>query len=89
MTALKLTRNPDLVAARVDEDLVMMSVENGRYFSINSLGGRIWELLEGSVTINEIVKAICEEYDVSEDVCRSDVTAFVKQLSDLGFVKSV
>ena len=89
MNAAKYTRNPNLVAARVDDDIIMMNVESGQYLSINSLGGRIWELLEGHVSIQQITETICDEYEVSEAVCRADVEAFLKQLLELGLAKTV
>ena len=44
-SSILVSRNPNLVAANVDGDLVMMSVEQGEYFGITGVGSRVWELL--------------------------------------------
>ena len=43
----KLSRNSDILHAPVgSEEAVMMSIDAGRYYGVNAVGARIWELLE-------------------------------------------
>jgi hypothetical protein len=59
----------------------MMSVEEGRYFSLNEAGARIWELLATPVTQPAIVEKLMGEYDVSPEVCSAQVKDFINALS--------
>lgn len=38
-------RNADILAASLDGELVMMSIQAGNYYSIGGVGTRVWELL--------------------------------------------
>lgn len=73
-------RNPDLVSTDMDGDTVMMSVERGNYYGIGGVGSRIWELLENPISIDDIVRRICFEFEVDEEVCHDDVSRFVEEL---------
>ena len=82
-----LTRDPDLVCAEMDGDLVMMSIENGEYYGIGGVGTRIWELLDQPTTIQRLVETIKTEFDIQEDRCRDDVLSFSEKLFELGLIK--
>ena len=83
------TRNPNLVAADIDGDLVMMSIEQGEYFGITGVGSRVWELLATPITVADIVRVICAEYAVDEARCQADMQTFVEELIQLGLVSVV
>jgi len=81
-----ITRNPNQVAADIDGDLVMMSIEQGEYFGITGVGSRVWELLATPITVADIVRVICAEYAVDEARCQADMRTFVEELIRLGLV---
>ena len=85
----RFVRHPDLVAADMDGDLVMMSIENGEYYGVGGVGPRVWELLEQPVTLGQIVATISEEFEVEEHGCYEDMLGFVRQLFDMGLVSRV
>ena len=68
------------VVADVDGEKVMLSIEKGKYFGLNSMGSRIWEMLEKPITVREMVAALVIEYDVEEKTCRQDVQTFLNKL---------
>lgn len=82
-----IVRCPDMVAAEMDGDLVMMSVEQGEYFGIGGVGTRAWELLEQPMTVEQICAVIVEEFEVDEATCREDMLSFANELLTLGLVK--
>lgn len=46
----------------------------------SSVAERIVELSDGNRTIEQIVDALCEEFDVSREVCSTDAVEFVQLL---------
>ena len=76
----RLVRLPGLVASEMDGDLVMMSIQHGKYFGISGVGTRVWELIEQPVSVGQIVAVICQEFDISESTCRNDMLAFSAEL---------
>ncbi|GAB3430704.1 lasso peptide biosynthesis PqqD family chaperone [Massilia solisilvae] len=85
-TTAKLVRNPDLVAADMDGETVMMSIARGEYFGLNTVGSRIWELLAEPATVSDLVTRICAEFNVDRATCSADLAAFTKDLLDNGLV---
>jgi hypothetical protein len=84
-----LQRNPDMVAANLDGDLVMMNEKLGRYYGISGVGARAWELLESPASVDDIVEIICKEYAIDTETCRQDVTRFAQDLVRVNLVEPV
>lgn len=88
--ALSLTtgvlRKPGLIFTDMDGDVVAVNVERGEYYGIGGIGARVWDLLENSVTIERIVDTICDEYEVDEETCRSDMLTFVNELMEYDLI---
>lgn len=82
----KLQRADDLLGAAVGDELLMMSIEKGSYFSLNAVGTRIWELLESPITFDELVARLTAEYDVPADTCRQEVEKFLAALRERGML---
>lgn len=82
-----VTQATGLVSADLDGEKVMLSIEKGKYYGLNSIGSRIWELLEKPLTVREMVEVLLEEYDVEESTCLQDVQAFIRKLHTQLLVK--
>lgn len=82
----KLQRTDDFLGAAVGDELLMMSIEKGSYYSLNPIGTRIWELLEQPLSFDELVSTLTGEYDVSADTCRLEVAQFVTAMRERGLL---
>ena len=82
-----LSRNSDILYAPVgSEEMVMMSVTAGRYYGLNAVASRVWELLETPKTIAQLCAQICEEFEVDAQTCEAEVLKFVQDLISNGIV---
>jgi hypothetical protein len=79
-------QNPDMVATEMDGDFVMMNIATGEYYNIRGSGARIWELSSAPIAELDLVKAICDEFDVEEAVCTTDVRRFVAEMLEAGLI---
>lgn len=75
-----IKQNPELVSTDVDGEKVMMNIENGEYFGLDSVGSRIWELIENPIRVEELVNLLIEEFEVSKEQCKSDTLEFLNEL---------
>lgn len=91
MNSQKLVlRNPDLIAADLDGDTVMMDVESGHYFSLNSVGSYVWAALEDPSSKQSIIDKVLLEFEVSEaDSVAADVSKFLQELLENGLIQEV
>ncbi|MFN8671394.1 MAG: lasso peptide biosynthesis PqqD family chaperone [Candidatus Sericytochromatia bacterium] len=76
----KIIKNDSLVASELDDGLVMMSLENNSYYGLNSIGKRIWELLDEKQTYNELIEKLTQEYDISKEECEKDILELLESL---------
>lgn len=75
-----LQRHPDMVFSRIDDEVVMMSIETGEYYGLNPVASRIWELLEKPHTFDRLLGLLMQEFNVGESACREDVQIFLEQM---------
>jgi len=76
-----LSRNSDILHAPVGtEEAVMMSVAAGKYFGVNAVGARMWELLETPKTISQLCTQICAEFEVDAPTCEASILKFTDEL---------
>ncbi|MEK6321403.1 MAG: PqqD family protein [Acidobacteriota bacterium] len=68
---------------------VLLNLETRFYYSLNRTGVALWRELEQTnpSTIDDLVRATCEQFGVDEDVARREIAAFVGQLEDFRMVR--
>jgi hypothetical protein len=73
--------NRDEIVARVlDGEAIMINLAKGIYYSLEGVGGRVWELLEDGTDVADIGAAICREFDVTSEHARADVERILCEL---------
>jgi len=77
-----LQRKADMLFNAIDGEVVMLSIENSEYYGMDKVGSRIWELLEQPLSLNDLVKKLMEEYEVSEEQCALDTLEFLRTLTE-------
>lgn len=80
--------NPTVVGRVVEGEAVLVLPQQGEVKVLNEVGARIWELIDGSRTIREIVDIICDEYAVEEEQAESDTLAFIAELESKSIISS-
>ena len=85
-SAMKVRRSGDWLAAKVGNDLVMMSAKEGNYIGLNEVGSRIWELLDEPRDVDDICTQLQAEFAVPRDVCFGEVQNFLKELEGHGAI---
>ena len=68
------------VETLADGEVVLMHIENGRFFTLSGTGRRVWELIDGPIAIGAIVARLADEYAVDHDACLRDVVALCERL---------
>jgi len=81
-----LIRNPDLIGADMDGEMVMMSIDKGAYYGINNIGSHIWNLLENEMTVLAIIDSVCDTYEVEAKQAHKDIMEFLINLLEHGLV---
>jgi hypothetical protein len=83
-----LSVNTSVVSAQLDGEAVLLNVESGVYFGLDSIGTRIWELLSTGASETEIFDRLLDEYDVDAPQLRADLDAFLDVLLSKSLVRA-
>lgn len=79
-------RQGDWLSAKVGEELVMMSAEQGNYLGLSEVGTRVWELIEVPRDFDALCAQLENEFEVSAETCRAEVEEFLTELAKHGAV---
>ena len=74
-------RIPDHVVHRTFvAETVVLNLKTGRYHGLNTMAGRMLEVLDGGPTVREAAEQIAVEYTVEPQLVRTDLVAFCQDL---------
>ena len=82
----RVVRSEAIDFAEIDDTVVMMDVDEGRYYELDAVGARVWALIECGPRLTEVCAALAAEYDVRPETCRVEVVAFLAELRRLAVV---
>lgn len=83
---MMVRKQGDWLAAKVGDELVMMSAEQGHYIGLSEVGARIWELLDTPRDLDAVCAQLQLEYDVAAEICRAEVESFLNELVKHGAI---
>jgi len=81
-----LNLSDDAVAAEVSGEIVLISISNGRYFGLDSIGSDIWRRIEGGKTLDALCDELCDSYDGDAATIRQETRALVETLIGRGLL---
>ncbi|MEO5814129.1 MAG: PqqD family protein [Gemmatimonadaceae bacterium] len=76
------TRHADLRLTAVDDEGVVLHLGSLRYFTVNETGLTILQELMAPRTIAELVKAVTDAYDVSDEIAEQTTREFIDRCVD-------
>lgn len=82
-----LTRSHDALSSAFEEEAVLMRLSTGKFFTLDSIGSRIWDHLAEPTTLDGLVMRLVVEFRVEPDRCRRDTEAFLDQLLQWGLAE--
>lgn len=82
-----LRRTDDHVSAPLDEWLVMMDIDAGKYYLLDDIASFVWTRLAAPTSVADLVDELCSHYDVAHSRCEADVLPFLTELHEKGLVQ--
>ncbi len=88
MTGLKsvLSHSQSIVTRKTGNEYVLVPVTNNiadmnSVYTLNESGAFIWELIDGKRTVEEIIMAVTEEYEIDYQNAEQDVFSFIENMN--------
>ena len=79
-------RSPKTAFRIIDGEAVVVVPEEGMVNIFNKVASRIWEILDGTLSLNDIAAVISSEFDATYETAYKDIEEFVEDLSKKGMV---
>lgn len=79
---------PESVLFRdLDGEAVLLETGSGRYYGLDEVGTRMWNLLQLHGETAAVCRTLLAEYDVPEDRLREDLGRFIETLAARGLLR--
>jgi hypothetical protein len=87
-------RNDRVVSRKIVDELILVPIrqsvaEMETLYTLNEVGARVYELIDGKRPAREIVEAIVTEFDVAFDTAEADVREFISQLLQIESIREI
>ncbi len=69
------------------EEAVLLSPEDNQIHLLNEVACYTWELLTEKRNDEDLVRLICDEFEVSQDQAASDASKFLNELNERGLIE--
>ena len=86
MRVSRVEVNPSVIYRDVSGEVVLLNLQSGVYYGLDSVGSRMWQLLMEQRPLDDVCAVMLDEYDVPADVLRADLSKLVDELSSKGLV---
>ena len=87
--SIKYIQNKKVIQSKIGEEVVMLDMDSGFYFGLNSVASIIWGKLESAISLEEIIIELLEEYKIDQQTCENDTRLFFDQLLEKNIIKRV
>lgn len=87
MDRTTVTPSPEVLFRELSGEGMLLNLRSGRYYGLDGVGTRIWQMLTEGRSIEAAVVQLLAEYDVSRERLEQDVRSFVGALETHGLVR--
>lgn len=81
-----------VVSRKIVDELILVPIRTSvadmeSLYTLNDVGARVYELIDGQRTIAQICDAIVDEFEVTKEQAHTDVSTFTEQLMEIGAIE--
>jgi hypothetical protein len=73
---------------KLGKQVVVLHQASGTYYTLNEMGGVLWEAMDGRTPLGDILQTVLEGYAVEEAAARADLTALARDFIEEGLVET-
>ena len=77
----------EVLVQEVGGEAVLLDLASERYFGLDPIGTRIWQLLADAPSLQQVHATLCGEFDAPAERIQADLLALVQELAVAGLVE--
>jgi hypothetical protein len=85
----KISIPNDLLSTEVDNEMVLLNPASGKYYSLDDVGTRMWQLMAEHGQLKSVHQALLEEYTVDPEQLEHDLLDLTDKLAANGLLQIV
>jgi hypothetical protein len=82
-----IQRDPEVIAAEADQDLIMVSLASGSYYGVSDVAREIWDAIERPKRISDLVDDLTARYHIDAASCEDQTLSFLEALLHEGLLQ--
>jgi hypothetical protein len=87
-------RNHDVVSRKIEGEVIIVPIRSGvgdlnSLYTLNPVGSVLWDFMNESHTISEMVQRVCDEFEVTANQAQQDIEMFLESLMAEQLIQSV
>ena len=75
------------LASDIGSETVILGLSSGRYYGVEAVGARIWQLIQEPAAVADVRQTIVSEYEVDPERCEADLLELLQRMIDAGLVE--
>lgn len=77
---------PGVVHQTIDHEAILINLETGIYYSLNSTGSAIWNWLVKLAAVSQVLNSLAAHYSLPQESISSQIEQFIESLSAEGLI---
>jgi coenzyme PQQ synthesis protein D (PqqD) len=82
----RIVANKRSAACDLEGEMVILNLDSGVYFGLNSVGGAIWNFIQSERSPEEIIAHLLAEYKVERARCEAEVISLLRSMLAQGLI---
>jgi hypothetical protein len=75
------------LASSIGGETVILGLTAGRYYGVDGVGARVWEIIQKPALVSDIRDRVVAEYDVEPAACEADLLKLLEQMLEAQLVE--
>jgi hypothetical protein len=82
-------QNKAIVQSKIGEEVVMLDMDSGFYFGLNSVASVIWGLLAVEINFEALIDKLMTQFEVERSLCEADTQELLDQMLEKNIIRRV
>lgn len=76
----------NVIFEKFDDEIVLINLDNGNYYSLENVGADIWEFIQEGFTLHDIKKRISSKYESNQKMIDTSIDRFIDEIKKEGLI---
>ncbi len=85
----KFIQNKTIVQSKIGEEVVMLDMESGFYYGLNSVASVIWGVLADEIGFEKLIDQLMAQFEVERSICEADTQELLDQMLEKNIIRKV